>query len=351
MGHASQAKHGSSPNKVSSSRKSSKPTPTKKSSPAAKAGGSAAKKGGTTSKTGPSSSKKLMTLGFWSHHKSLPATSLGMSGHSLTAISPFWYSLTASGTLKSQVDMPLLAEARKLHIAITPLVNDATGTQAFLTSTATQTRAVQSIDRMIATMHFQGVNIDFEPPHTHLKSALTAFMVKLRDQLPRSDSITIDVVPHSGGAYDFPKLAPEVNQFAIMTYDEHSDGTPAGPVAALNWVTSIASRMKSAVPSSKIDLGVALYGYYWAAGSTHAVTVPYASITPAMKAKATWNSRYQEMTAHIGSDVYWWENRKGIAQKIALAKKDHLAGIAMWQVGYANGAIYSELLKNIGKQP
>ncbi len=335
MGHASQSKHGSSPKKVSSSRKSGKTTGMMKK----------ATKGGSTS------SKKLMTLGFWSHHKSLPVTTLATSGHSLTAISPFWYSMTASGTLKSKVDMPLLAEARKLHIAITPLVNDATGTQAFLTSTATQTRAVQSIDHMIATMHFQGVNIDFEPPHTHLKSQLTAFMVKLRDQLPRTDSITIDVVPHSGGAYDYAKLAPEVNQFVLMSYDEHSDGTPAGPVAALNWVTSIAARLKSIVPSSKIDLGVALYGYYWAAGSTHAVTVPYAAITPAMKAKATWDSRYQEMTAHIGSDTYWWENRKGIAQKIALAKKDHLAGIAMWQVGYANSAIYSELLKNIGKQP
>ncbi len=338
MGHASQSKHGSSAKKVSSSRKSAKTKGT-------------TKKGTTGSKTGSSSSKKLMTLGFWSHHKSLPVTALSLSGHSLTAISPFWYSMTASGTLVSKVNMPLLTEAHKLHLAITPLVNDATGKQAFLTSTATQTRAVQSIDHMIATMHFQGVNIDFEPAHTHLKSQLTAFMVKLRDQLPRTDSITIDVIPHSGGAYDYAKLAPEVNQFCLMTYDEHSDGTPPGPVAALNWVTSIASRLKRIVPSSKIDLGVALYGYYWASGSTHAVTVPYDAITPALKSKGTWNSRYQEMTARVGSDIYWWENRKGIAQKIALAKKDHLGGIAMWQVGFANKAIYSELLKNIGTQP
>ncbi len=44
-------------------------------------------------------------------------------------------------------------------------------------------------------------------------------------------------------------------------------------------------------------------------------------------------------------------HRKCIAQKIGLAEKDHLAGIAMWQVGFANQAIYSELVKNIGKQP
>ncbi len=259
--------------------------------------------------------------------------------------------MTASGTLKSQVDPTVVAEAKKLKLPIIPLVNDATGTQAFLTSASTRKAAVQSIDHLIATNHYVGVNIDFEPPHIHLRSKLTAFMVQLHDSLPHSDQIIMDIVPHSGGAYDYAKLAPEVTQFQLMSYDQHSDGTIPGPVAALNWITSITSRMKTKVPSSKIYLGVALYGYKWTSGSKHATTIPYYAITPALKAKETWNTRYQEETATIGSDVYWWENRKSIAQEIALAKKDHLAGIALWQVGYASPPIYSELVKNVGKQP
>lgn len=259
--------------------------------------------------------------------------------------------MTASGTLTSKVDPAVVAEAKTLKLPIIPLVNDATGKQAFLTSAATRKAAVQSIDHLIATNHYAGVNIDFEPPHTRTRADLAAFMLELHDSLPKTDKIILDVVPHSGGAYDYRKLAPEVTQFQFMTYDEHSDGTMAGPVASLPWVTSLATRLKSLVPPSKIYLGVALYGYSWAKGSTHAVTIPYDAITPAMKAKATWNPRYQEETATIGSTVYWWENRKSISQKIALAKKDHLAGIGIWQVGYANKAIYSELLKNVGKQP
>lgn len=328
-GHAAPSKHGSkSKTKTTASSKHSK-------------------KPSKTSKKGA----PLKVLGFWAHHKALPPSSLAASNHSLTYLSPFWYSMTASGTLKSKVDPAVLAEAKKIKLPIIPLVNDATGKQAFLTSAATRKAAVQSIDHLVAANHYAGVNIDFEPPHTHLRADLDAFMLELHDSLPHSDQIILDVVPHSGGAYDYTKLAPEVTQIQLMSYDQHSDGTISGPVAALNWVSSITTRLKTLVPSSKIYLGVALYGYEWAPGSKHATTIPYDAITPAMKAKATWDSRYQEETATIGGKVYWWENRKAISQKIALAKKDHLAGIALWQVGYANPAIYSELLKTVGKQP
>lgn len=304
-------------------------------------------KAGTATRGG----SKLKVIGFWAHHKAQSPASLGAYKRSLTYLSPLWYSMTASGAVKTHPDPTLAAEDKKLHLPVLALVNDATGTQSFLKSAATRKAAVQSIDHIIAANHYQGVNIDFEPPHTRVRSELTLFMTELRDSLPHGDIIVLDIVPHSGGAYNFKSLAPEVTQFQLMSYDQHADGTAPGPVAALNWVTSITNRLKGIVPSSKIYLGIALYGYRWTAGSTHATTIPYYALTPAIKSKEVWSARYQEMSAHVGSNIYWWENRKGIAQKIALAKKDHLAGVAFWQVGYATPSIYSELAKDIGSQP
>jgi hypothetical protein len=37
--------------------------------------------------------------------------------------------------------------------------------------------------------------------------------------------------------------------------------------------------------------------------------------------------------------------------KIALAKQDHLAEVALWHIGYANNAVMQLLLNQIGKQP
>ena len=299
-------------------------------------------------RSGPTRPGRLSVLGFWAHSQALPLSVLAANSQAVSILSPFWYSLDAQGVLHAKVDQGLLQVARQKHMKIAPLVNDGTGTQAFLASPATRMRAVQEIDRMISSMRFQGVNIDFEPPHTRAKRELTAFFVQLRDALPKTDSITLDVVPYSGGAYDYPSLAPEVNAFALMSYDQHSPGTTPGPVAALNWVERVETRLRREVPSSKIYLGIALYGYAWTADSLNAATVPHAAIPAAVKAHAVWNARYQEMTSVVGAQTFWWENRRSIAQKIALARRDHLAGVALWDVGYADKAVYRLLLRQIG---
>ena len=287
--------------------------------------------------------KKLSVIGFWAHSQSGPVSLVAANSKDVSVLSPLWYSLDGSGNLRPKVDQSLLSIARQKHISITPLVSDATGTQAFLTSSVTRKRAVQAIDQMVRSMHFQGVNLDFEPPHTRVQSELTAFVTELRDTLPKSESITMDIVPHSGGAYDYQHLTPNLNGYIVMSYDQHSQGTIEGPVAALNWVESVEARLVKKVPASKLYLGVALYGYSWPSGSTNAATVPSSQIPAAVKAKATWNARAQEMTAMVGGDTYWWENSRGLAQKIALAKRDHLAGIAAWQLGYADASIYRQL--------
>jgi spore germination protein YaaH len=235
---------------------------------------------------------------------------------------------------------------------MTPLVNDATGTQAFLGNIFTRVRAARAIADMVKANHFQGVDIDFEPPHTYRVNELTAFMIDLHDFMPRGSDITLAIVPHSGGAYDYGKLAPEINQFVLMSYDEHDDGSPPGPVAAIGWVQNLVARLKRVVPSQKILLGIPAYGYLWRAGSTAAVTVPYNAVTPLMNRYAQWDSADQETYAVFdtasGPMVAWWESLQGMNEKIQVAKRDHLAGIAIWHLGYANNAVYQLLLHQIG---
>ncbi|PSR34608.1 MAG: glycoside hydrolase [Sulfobacillus benefaciens] len=302
-----------------------------------------------------SSSNKLQVVGFWANDASAGLAAIYQYPHAISQFSPFWYSVDSLGGLTSHVNSTILSQVQKEHIPIVPLVNDATGTQAFLPDPLTRIRAARAIADMVGKMHFQGVNIDFEPPHTHLSSDLTAFAIDLRDFLPRNDVITMDVVPHSGGAYDYSKLAPEINQFILMSYDEHDDGSLEGPVAAMPWVSNIVTRMLSSVPASKIILGIPVYGYSWPVGSTVATTIPYNAVTPIMNQNAKWSTLYQETYARYttanGPTIAWWESLQGMSQKIALAKKDHLAGVALWHVGYANKSVTQLLLSQIGRQP
>lgn len=303
----------------------------------------------------PVEAAPLKVLGFWANDATAGLAGLYQYPHAITYFSPFWYSVNAYGGLINRVDPAILSAVEQHHIAITPLVNDATGTQAFLDNPLTRLRAARAIADMVKAGHFQGVDIDFEPPHTSLVHQLTGFMIDLHDFMPRGSVVTMAIVPHSGGAYDFAKLNPEVDQYVLMSYDQHDDGSYAGPVAATPWVQNIVTRMEKTVPPQKILLGVAAYGYIWPVGSTSATTVPYNAVTPEMNRYAKWDAADQETYATYqtsqGPVVAWWESLQGMNEKIQLAKQDHLAGIAIWHLGYANNSVYQLLLHQIGRQP
>lgn len=293
----------------------------------------------------------MQVIGFWANDASSGLSGLYKSPHAVTWFAPFWYAVDAKGGVVDHVDTSILSKARAAHVSITPLINDATGTQAFLKTLVTRRDAARNIADLVKKEHYQGVNIDFEPPHTSLAPELADFLVDLHDDLPRGSVVTMDVVPHSGGAYDYKRITPEINQYVLMSYDEHADGTAAGPVAATPWVQNILTRMEKSVPSHKIDLGVAVYGYVWKNGSTHAATVPYNAVTPIMQSHAQWDAPDQETYAHYDSSVAWWESLQGMNQKIHLARQDHLGGVALWHLGYANNSVYQLLLHQVGKQP
>ncbi|MBX5466200.1 MAG: glycoside hydrolase [Firmicutes bacterium] len=297
---------------------------------------------------------RLSVMGFYAAGDHVDLSAVLRHPQSIGVFVPFWYSVEANGSLKSHLDPQVLAEVRRAGIPITPLVNDGTARQAFLNSPWTRFETARNIADIVGTEHFQGVNIDFEPPVNRDREQLVAFLIDLRDMLPRRDTITLSIVPNSGGAYDFAKLKREVNQFVLMSYDLHDDGSPAGPVAPVPWVENVLHRLLALVPARQIYLGIPLYGYVWPVGSTHAATIPYSAVTPAMTAHAQWNGRYDETEARFTSGgtpyVAWWESLQGINEKIQLARRDHLAGVALWRLGYQTEAVVQLLLHQIGPQ-
>ena len=300
-------------------------------------------------------SPPLQVIGFWASDATKGLAGLYENPRSITWFTPYWYSVNANGHLINRVDKASLSKVRAAHIPITPLVNDETGRQLFLLSRSTRINAARNIADMVKQEHFQGVSIDFEPAQNPLARDLTAFTRDLRDYLPSGSIITMSVVPQSGGAYQFPELIPEVNQFILMAYDQHDDGSFAGPVAATPWVQRLINRTIHYLPPQKIDLGVAVYGYTWPKGTTVGTTVPYNAVTKAMGDHAKWDAidqeTYAKFTSHGVPTVAWWESLQGMNQKIHLAKENHLGGIALWHMGYANNAVYQLLLYQVGTQP
>ncbi len=296
------------------------------------------------------------SVGFWANGSHTGLALASKYPRAITVFSPLWYTLNPNGSLGSHVDAAAASAAAAQHWPTVPIVNLA-GPPAFLASVAGRLAVAKTLSALVRTHHYAGVNLDFEPAVVAYKADLAAFVIDLHDWLPSGGRrLYLDLVPASGGAYDYPAMTPDLTAYVLMSYDQHDSGSAAGPVAATSWVKARLARLLSVAPASKVDLGLAFYGYRWVAGSTQATTLPLSAIPPAASAHATYNAVDQEMTGtYTGSSgtryVFWYESPQGLAAKIALAQSKHLRGVGIWRLGYQTGPALALVEKAMGAPP
>ncbi len=293
------------------------------------------------------------SVGFWAKGAHAGLAPASKYPHAITVFSPLWYTLNPTGSLRAHVDAAVAHSAASLHWKTVPIVNLA-GRPTFLASVTGRLAVAKNLSALVRSHHYAGINLDFEPAAVAYKSDLASFVTDLHDWLPPSGKgLYLDLVPASGGAYNYKAMTPNLTAYILMSYDQHDSGSAPGPVAAASWVKARLARILSVVPASKVDLGLAFYGYRWVAGSTKATTLPLNAIPPAVAAHATYNPVDQEMTGtYTGSSgtryVFWYESPKGLAAKIKLALSKHLRGVGIWRLGYQTGPALAEVQKAIG---
>ena len=76
-----------------------------------------------------------------------------------------------------------------------------------------------------------------------------------------------------GLGYDVAGLLKSLDTVTVMGYDQHGTFNPTnpGPVGELSWQRKVLAALLVHAKPSQVDLGVAGYGYRWAADGTHTV--------------------------------------------------------------------------------
>jgi spore germination protein len=138
--------------------------------------------------------------------------------------------------------------------------------------------------------------------------------------------------------YDLHALGQVADRVLLMTYDEHANPGAPGPVAGLGWVSSALRYAMTQVSPARLLLGIADYGYDWSPGQAATVTAAQAlALARQMGAAVAWDAVAQEphFTYLQGTvrHTVWFEDGASAALKIALAQRDGLGGIALWQLG------------------
>jgi spore germination protein len=272
-------------------------------------------------------------------------------------LSPLWYRLQGNGTLDVEVDSEALALARAEGIKTIPLVA-LTGNKnsVVLTDPVIRKAAVANISRVVRENGYDGINLDLEMiitagrDYSAEREGLVALLKELHKELkPLGKRLDVCVTPpieppsHLAPLYDLPHFSQAADRIVMMAYDFRHSGSVPGPVALLYWVdANLKEVLAMGVPSEKISLGVAAYGYNWTVGGTRAIAEGSQEIKELAARRGrqiSWDKENQVpyvtySDPQVGERVVWFENGVSAAKKFELVKKYKLVGCSFWRLGF-----------------
>ena len=281
----------------------------------------------------------------------------------------FWYSVDGDGRLQSNQPSPAVtAWIKQHHMRMGVLINNVAGPSGdnggMLTHAAARTRAVQAIARVSRAQGYQEVNIDFELLAPDTRSGLVDFMKQLRAALPSGVTLSESVFPKLGvpasinAAYDYAALAKYADYLVIMLYDNHSDGGPSGPVSPYGWVADNLNWFlhTAKIPANRLVLAAGVYGYDWVQGTTQAAEMPLTQVTALLKGTGATshldpvseNPYFNYTSAGGTAHVVWYQDPQTVRQRLNLAHKLGIRGLAIWALGEETPAVWGAIEQTWG---
>ncbi|MDD6353618.1 MAG: glycosyl hydrolase family 18 protein [Lachnospiraceae bacterium] len=242
-----------------------------------------------------------------------------------------------------------------------------------LTHTSTRTTLINQIMSAAFNYELDGVNIDFE---NITKEAYGDSYIEFIRELAikchnNGISLSVDVtVPASYNKFfNRADMANFADYVIIMGYDEHYNGSDAGSVASLPWVTTGLNDTLKEVPADQVILGMPLYTRIWeltpkdadnpvtdtADQSQYNITSSVYGMDAAAAQVSGNNAtaspdeetgqNYAEWNANNKLYKVWLEDNTSLEKRLELVDKNKLAGAAFWKLGFENSSIWDIVIK------
>ncbi len=304
------------------------------------------------------------------------AASLAAHQEQINTISPFWYSMNANGLLTARSgarDRDLVQAAHDAGLLVMPTISNSFDPQRVhqvLNDDSLRALHVQIIVYEVLTLQYDGIDIDYEAMLAADRDLFTQFIGELAAALHRYDRLlsvavqakTRDLASWDGvGALDYAALGEQADEIRVMTYgwcwrNGCTGGQPPGPIAPMHWVSDVMAYAGSQIPSSRLVMGIPLYGYDWG---------PQSNGQGLQGTALNWHD-VQQLIAEHQPTVQWWQaDERGAVQehwftygdghtvvyadydsvgvRWALAQQMGLRGVALWYLGSDDPRIWAYL--------
>lgn len=287
----------------------------------------------------------------------------------IDTVAPFWYSVNWDGTVIHPRHQPeVLAFTRQHGMQIIPLINNVVvpgADNARMIATAeTRAATVANLVALVDEHGYHGLNIYFTWLGPKARANYTAFIAELgRELAERGRLLAVSIYPREGsqeqvhGHFDYAALVQHASYLILMAYDHHWEGSEAGPTAPLPWVeANIVSALRD-IPADRLVLATGLFGYDWTVPARAGVTQYLPAKDAAARARrlrATVERQYgQPFFRYRLRDLrheVWFEDTESFAEKLALARRHRLRGIALWRLGFEEPGLWDLIRQQLGQR-
>lgn len=270
----------------------------------------------------------------------------------LNMVIPEWFFIDpATDTLRADIDRNALQLMKDKHIRIVPLINntnerlgegefDGAMVHRILHNPAKRERLINDIIKYLDRYQLQGINIDFEEFREKSDAPIIAFQRELYEKLhPKGYIVSQEIMPHNED-FNVKELQRYNDYMFLMAYDEHYASSVPGPVSSQQWIEKVLDETARDVPSEKLVLCIAGYGYDWPQHMEAATVTYQQALAGARQFNAsidfdsnTYNNYYHYTDANGIQHAVYFNDAASNFNTIRFADEYGTGGTALWRLG------------------
>jgi peptidoglycan-N-acetylglucosamine deacetylase len=284
----------------------------------------------------------------------------------INLVIPEWLFIDPTAdTLYSAIDKQAYDVMKESGTRIMPILSNnykevfrGDAVKRILNNPAKKERLINDIINILTLEKLYGINIDFEELEQTSDEALVAFQKELYERLHvKGFAVTQDVIPFNED-YNFTELAKYNDYIFLMAYDQFTDGTLPGPISAQRWIEAAVDDAAKHIPSEKLILAMAAFGYDWIKGTKHATNLTYqGALTTARESEGnidfdndTYNLFYSYYDGADSVHQVYFTDAATNFNTMRFATEYGLSGVALWRLGAEDNRLWDFYDKNMTKE-
>ena len=278
----------------------------------------------------------------------------------MSIIAPTWFSISSNdGTYRSFASASYVNKAHERNMEVWAVLDnfnaEEISTYEVMSYLGKRQILIKNLMSEITDYGIDGINLDFELVPSEAVPHYVEFIRELSIECRKAGIVlSVDNYPPQGGNdYNLKEQGICADYVVIMSYDEHwGSGGVAGSVASIGFVEQAIQMVLSDVSADKIINGIPFYTRVWKSKGGD-VTSEALGMGQAKDfiAKYDVSTVWDEETCQnygekeMNGTLYqiWLEDEESIGTKLNIMKKYGVAGVAEWQLGMEDKAIWSTI--------